>query len=222
MSLDRVNIVIEDFTKLFYETESLALKQGIKCLTTTELHVIEAIGNNSLSMNELSDKLGITMGTATVAINKLSKKGFISRKRSENDRRKVFVSLSKKGENALTYHNNFHKMIITSITKNIEKENMEIFTDVFDEILKNLKNQVEFFKPDVITNFEVGNTVEVLDIKGTPIIKNFFAGIEVKLYKEFQIISNTARVISIRTQEGEVVEINTIDAKNLIVVKKDI
>ena len=42
--LERVNLVIEDFYKLFYETENLALKQGIKCLTTTELHVIEAIG----------------------------------------------------------------------------------------------------------------------------------------------------------------------------------
>lgn len=222
MSLERVNTVIEDFTKLFYETESLALKQGIKCLTTTELHVIEAIGNQSLSMNNLSDKLGITMGTATVAINKLSNKGFITRKRSDNDRRKVFVSLSKKGEDALTYHNNFHKMIISSITKNIETENLEIFTTVFNKILENLKNQVEFFKPDVITNFLEGDSVSVLDVKGTPVIKNFFAGMGIKLYTELKIISNSHRVIAIETPDGEVVEINTIDAKNLVVVKKDI
>ncbi|MEI6857846.1 MarR family winged helix-turn-helix transcriptional regulator [Psychrilyobacter sp.] len=222
MSLEAVNTVIENFTKLFYETESLALKQGIKCLTTTELHVIEAIGNQSLSMNNLSDKLGITMGTATVAINKLSNKGFITRKRSDNDRRKVFVSLSKKGEDALTYHNNFHKMIISSITKNIETENLEIFTDVFTKIYENLKNQIEFFKPDVITNFLEGDSVSVLDIKGTPVIKNFFAGMGIKLYTELKITSNSQRVIAIRTPNGEVVEINTIDAKNLVVVKKDI
>ncbi len=222
MSLERVNTVIEDFTKLFYETESLALKQGIKCLTTTELHVIEAIGNYSLSMNNLSDKLGITMGTATVAINKLSNKGFITRKRSDNDRRKVFVSLSKKGEDALTYHNNFHKMIISSITKNIETENLEIFTTVFTTILENLKNQVEFFKPDVVTNFSEGDSVSVLDVKGTPVIKNFFAGMGIKLYTELKIMSNSYRVIAIRTPDGEVVEINSIDAKNLVVVKKDI
>jgi DNA-binding MarR family transcriptional regulator len=222
MSLERVNIVIEEFTKLFYETESLALKQGIKCLTTTELHVIEAIGNQSLSMNELSDRLGITMGTATVAINKLAKKGFITRKRSDNDRRKVFVSLSKKGDGALAYHNNFHKMIISSITKNIGSENLEIFTNVFNEILTNLRNQVEFFKPDVITNFEVGDSVGVLDIKGTPVIKNFFADIGIKLYTELKITSLTPRVIAIETPNGEEVEVNCIDAKNLIVVKKDL
>jgi len=222
MSLKGVNSVIEEFTKLFYETESLALKQGIKCLTTTELHVIEAIGNDSLSMNKLSDKLGITMGTATVAINKLSKKGFITRKRSERDRRKVFVSLSKKGIDALTYHNNFHKMIISSITKNIEEENLEIFTNVFNKILNNLKNQVEFFKPDVITSFLEGDTVSVLDVKGTPVIKNFFADMGIKLYTDLKIVSNSNRIIAIKVPSGKIFEINFIDAKSLIVVKKDI
>lgn len=222
MSLERVNTVIEDFTKLFYEMESLALKQGIKCLTTTELHVIEAIGNQSLSMNNLSDKLGVTMGTATVAINKLSTKGFITRKRSDNDRRKVFVSLSKKGENALAYHNNFHKMIISSITKNIETENLETFTTVFTKIFENLKNQVEFFKPDVITKFLEGDSVSILDVKGTPVIRNFFAGMGIKLYTELKIKSNTQRVISLEIPSGKVVDINTLDAKNLIAVKKDI
>ena len=72
---DNVNLMIEEFYKVFYEIEELMLKQGIKCLTTTELHVIEAIGNSELTMNELSDKLGITMGTATVAVNKLNDKG---------------------------------------------------------------------------------------------------------------------------------------------------
>ena len=104
---DNVNLMIEEFYKVFYEIEELMLKQGIKCLTTTELHVIEAIGNSELTMNELSDKLGITMGTATVAVNKLNDKGFIKRERSNDDRRKVFVTLSKKGLEALKYHDLF-------------------------------------------------------------------------------------------------------------------
>jgi Fe2+ transport system protein FeoA len=113
-------------------------------------------------------------------------------------------------------------MIISSITKNIDTENLEIFTKVFNEILTNLKNQVEFFKPDIINNFSEGDRVSVLDIKGTPVIKNFFAGMGIKLYTELEIISNSQRTITIKTPKNEVVEINTIDAKNLIVVKKDI
>ncbi len=222
MSLERVNAVIEDFTKLFHETEALALKQGIKCLTTTELHVIEAVSNDSLSMSSLSQKLGITMGTASVAINKLSDKGFITRKRSDNDRRKVFVSLSKKGIDALMYHNSFHKMIISSITKDIKTEKIEVFTEVFLQILGNLKNQVEFFKPDTITNFMEGELVSVLDIKGTPVIKNFFAKLGIKLYTELKIVSNSDSLITIETPDGSISEVNSIDAKNLIVVKRDV
>ena len=48
---DNVNLMIEEFYKVFYEIEELMLKQGIKCLTTTELHVIEAVGNDELTMN---------------------------------------------------------------------------------------------------------------------------------------------------------------------------
>jgi len=222
MSLARVNEVIEEFYKLFYETEDLALKQGIKCLTTTELHVIEAIGFNSLSMNELSEKLGITMGTATVAINKLSDKGFIKRERSGNDRRKVFVSLSNKGVEALNYHNNYHKMIISNITKDINEENLEIFTEVFEKILVNLRNQVEYFKPDTITNFEKGSVVTVVEVKGTPVVKNYFMDRGIKLYSEIEILSNNLKTLSLKNEDGKIVEINVIDSRNLVVIKKNI
>ena len=89
--------LLDEFYKTYYKIEEINLSQFIKCLTTTELHVIEAIGEDTLTMNELSEKLGITMGTATVAISKLSEKLFIDRERSEEDRRKVYVRLSKKG-----------------------------------------------------------------------------------------------------------------------------
>lgn len=87
----KVNDLLEEFYKLFYKTEDMALKRGIKCLTHTELHIIESVGHESLTMNELAERLGITMGTATVAASKLSEKGFLNRERSQNDRRKVFV-----------------------------------------------------------------------------------------------------------------------------------
>ncbi|MGL6153824.1 MAG: MarR family winged helix-turn-helix transcriptional regulator, partial [Cetobacterium sp.] len=173
MDINKVNEVLENFYKLFYETEDLALKRGIKCLTHTELHIIEAIGQDSLNMNELADRLGITMGTATVAVTKLGDKGFIQRVRSDADRRKVYVSLSKKGLEALNYHNNYHKQIITNITENIDSKDLEHFLGVFETILKNLEDKTEFFKPVPITEFPVNATVSVVEIKGTPIVLDY-------------------------------------------------
>jgi len=222
MVLNRMNEVIEDFYKLFYETEDLALKQGIKCLTHTELHVIEAIDTDSLTMNELSERLGITMGTATVAVTKLAEKGFILRERSDLDRRKVFVSLSKKGNEALGYHNNYHNMIISSITKSIDSKDMDTFLNVFEAILKNLRNKIEYFKPDPITEFPKNSIVNIVEIKGTPIIKDFFKGKGIEVYSTLKIAKNNLRVVTVELEDSSTFEINSLDAKNLIAVKKEV
>ena len=76
---ENIEVLLDEFYKTYYKIEEINLNQVIKCLTTTELHVIEAIGDQLLTMNELSEKLGITMGTASIAINKLSEKNFIER-----------------------------------------------------------------------------------------------------------------------------------------------
>ena len=93
---NKMENLLDQFYKTYYKIEEINLNQVIKCLTTTEIHVIEAIGQDKITMNELAEKLGITMGTASIVINKLNEKQFIERIRSDEDRRKVFVKLSKK------------------------------------------------------------------------------------------------------------------------------
>lgn len=220
MELNIVNELMEEYYKLFFETEDIALKQGIRCLTTTELHVIEAIGEESLSMNELSEKLGITMGTATVAINKLSEKGFIDRKRCEKDRRKVYVMLSKKGQEAYNYHRNFHKNLINNITKNLTDDEIESFKKVFEKILDNLKNKLESIKPVNILHFKEGDTLRILSIKGSPAIKNFFCERGLLIDKDALVLEKNMINIRLKTESGEM-DINHIDAKNIIAVKKE-
>ena len=93
---EKIENLLDKFYKTYYKIEEINLNQVIKCLTTSELHIIEAIGENKITMNELSDKLGITMGTASVAVNKLTDKQFLERSRSDADRREVFVELTPK------------------------------------------------------------------------------------------------------------------------------
>ena len=39
-----IEALLDEFYKTYYKIEEINLNQVIKCLTTTELHVIEAIG----------------------------------------------------------------------------------------------------------------------------------------------------------------------------------
>ncbi|MBP6062672.1 MAG: MarR family transcriptional regulator [Fusobacteriaceae bacterium] len=214
-TVNHVNEVLEDFFKLFYKTEDLALKVGIKGLTHTELHIIEAIGTGSLTMHELSEKLGTTMGTVTVAATKLAEKNFILRNRSESDRRKVYVSLDKKGIEALNYHENYHNMLLSSITENIPKDELNFFINTFEKILENLNKKTEFFKPLSLENFKENTKISIVAIKGTPIIVDFFHSKGVKNFSTITILE-TGSTIKFSTESGEIITIDALDAKNLI------
>lgn len=221
-NINKVNEILEEFYKLFYKTEDMALKRGIKCLTHTELHLIEAIGEESLTMNELADRVGITMGTATVAVSKLTEKGFIARVRSNSDRRKVYVSLTDKGSKALTYHNNYHKMIMSSITENIADKDLSHFIESFELILGALQEKTDYFRPLTIVDFNEGERVSIVEIKGTPIVQNYFAGHGIENFSIVEIMKPTSKEnFVIKSPTGEIIELDILDAKNLIGIKAD-
>jgi DNA-binding MarR family transcriptional regulator/predicted DNA-binding antitoxin AbrB/MazE fold protein len=221
-NINKVNEILEEFYKLFYKTEDMALKRGIKCLTHTELHLIEAIGEESLTMNELADRVGITMGTATVAVSKLTEKGFIARVRSNSDRRKVYVSLTDKGSKALTYHNNYHKMIMSSITENIADKDLSHFIEIFELILGALQEKTDYFRPLTIVDFNEGERVSIVEIKGTPIVQNYFAGHGIENFSIVEIMKPTSKEnFVIKSPTGEIIELDILDAKNLVGIKAD-
>ena len=195
VNIQRVNDVLEEYYKLFYKTEDMALKRGIKALTHTELHIIESIGENTqLTMNELAT----------------------------TDRRKVFVSLTKKGVDALTYHNNYHKMIMASITESIPDKDLEQFVSTFEVILESLRNKTDYFKPMTITDFKEGTKVSIVEIKGTPIVQNYFLSHSIENFTLLKVLkSNDKSQFKIEKENGEVLTLDILDAKNLIGVKAD-
>ena len=210
--------LLDEFYKTYYKIEEINLSQFIKCLTTTELHVIEAIGEESLTMNELSEKLGITMGTATVAINKLSEKLFIERERSEEDRRKVYVRLSNKGLMSYKYHGNFHSNILEKVTTNVEKEKLDIFIEVFKTIVENLNKIKKEIQPETILNFEKGDTVQVSSLKGSHAIKKYLNEKGITIKSIINIIEINKH-IAIFVVNGKEVVLSIDDASEIMVTK---
>lgn len=101
------------------------LTQG---LTITEVHTIVAVGLHERSpMNVVAARLGVTLATLTTAVNKLVKKGFVERERAEDDRRKVLVSLTKKGRQVLRAHNLFHHQMIDEALADLSEEEERVF-----------------------------------------------------------------------------------------------
>ncbi len=108
--------------------EEKAIRKGpLKDVTVNDMHVIEAIGTEkSKNMSTVAKALGVTMGTLTISVNALVKKGFVERVRSEEDRRVVLVSLTAKGKTAFKTHQKFHEDMIQSIVGQLDEEEKKV------------------------------------------------------------------------------------------------
>ena len=95
-------------------------------LTNNDMHVIDAIGiDRPKNMSSIARELSVTVGTLTISVNSLVKKGYVVRNRSSEDRRVVFISLSEKGVKAYYHHKKFHEQMIDSVVKELTEEELE-------------------------------------------------------------------------------------------------
>lgn len=122
--------------------EEYSIKSGaFKDLSITEIHTIEAVGlYGSKTMSEVAAELEITMGTLTAAVDKLIKKGYVERSRSDTDRRIVNVNLTKRGKLAYRIHEKFHLDMVQAIMLDFTAEEEEILLTSLSKLNKHLKD----------------------------------------------------------------------------------
>ena len=98
-------------------------------ITNNDMHVIEAVGlGEPKNMSAIAKLLSVTVGTLTIAMNSLVKKGYVTRERGKTDRRVVFISLSEKGRAAYEHHAAFHQEMIQSIAEQLTKDELDALT----------------------------------------------------------------------------------------------
>ncbi len=146
--MDEKNKVINDlFVTIFndiLQIEEKTLKTGpLSDLSVTELHTIEAIGMyKPRTMSEVAQDLKITVGTLTTAINKLIKKGYVERKRIEEDRRVVLICTTKKGKLAYRLHEKFHNDMIKETISGLTDEQEDVLVDALSRLNEFFKKKI--------------------------------------------------------------------------------
>ncbi|MFZ5568806.1 MAG: MarR family winged helix-turn-helix transcriptional regulator [Thermodesulfobacteriota bacterium] len=107
-------------------------------LYPSEIHTIQAIGNNSgINVTELAKNLGITKGGASQMISKLKKRGFINKVRSMENDKEVLLILTAKGQTAYNGHEQFHADLyidFVAYMNDISREQIDIFKDILEKI----------------------------------------------------------------------------------------
>ena len=116
--------------------EQRALITGeFKDISYNDMHIIEAIGlRKPKNMSSVAKALSVTTGTLTIAVNGLVRKGYVTRERSEEDRRVVLISLTEKGQRAYQHHAEFHDKMIKAISADMDEEELKILVRSLDKL----------------------------------------------------------------------------------------
>ena len=141
--MDAFETINDTLVNLFNEIlkleEEAIITGEFSDITNNDMHIIEAIGLSGKStMSAVAKKLGITAGSLTSAVNSLVNKMYVVRKRSQEDRRVVFIGLTPKGVRAYDHHKEYHRQMTNAVIERLDESEIPV-------LLKTLKGLSDFF-----------------------------------------------------------------------------
>ena len=133
------DILVRLFQEILDIESKALITSEFKDISVNDMHIVEAIGEKEpKNMSTVAKIMSVTVGTLTIAINSLVKKGYVHRERSEGDRRVVLISLTEKGRKANAHHQKFHDGMIQAVLKDLDEDQQKI-------LVKSLMNLRGFF-----------------------------------------------------------------------------
>ena len=141
------DILVDVYQNIMFLEQQTIRKKNIN-LSINEMHMIEHIGkasNSGLSISEIAEKMNITRPSATVAVNKLEKKGYVQKIDSVEDGRVVHVVLTREGRKIDKFHHYYHRNMVREISdglSDMEKEClMKVIQKLDDYFIKSIGGQ---------------------------------------------------------------------------------
>ena len=109
--------------------EEKTLQKHVGPLSMREVHIIEAVcaaQAEDNTMTVLAATLRVTVGSLTVAIKTLERKGYVQRQRSETDKRRVHVIPLPPAIEVEQQHRAFHRRMVDAVTTAVPSEQLDV------------------------------------------------------------------------------------------------
>lgn len=138
------DILVNLFNEIQDIEEKALITSDYKDISGNDMHILEAVGiQEPRNMSAVAKSLSITVGTLTIAINNLVKKGYVNRVRSQEDRRVVLISLSEKGRQAYEHHEKFHEEMVHAVLENFSEDETQILTQALGKLRSFFKERAK-------------------------------------------------------------------------------
>lgn len=134
------DILVNLFNEILKLEEDAIITDEFKDITNNDMHIIEAVGlSGENTMSVVAKKLGITAGSLTTSVNSLVNKKYVTRQRSEEDRRVVFLKLTEKGKRAYEHHREYHRQMTEAVISRLDENEVPV-------LIKTLAGLSDFFR----------------------------------------------------------------------------
>lgn len=131
------DVLVKLFNEIMDIEEKVLTSSEFKNISVNDMHILDAVGiQEPRNMSAVARTLSVTVGTLTIAINNLVKKGYVKRIRSQEDRRVVLLALSDKGVRAYKHHQAFHDKMVMAILKDLNASETEALTTALIKLQK--------------------------------------------------------------------------------------
>lgn len=123
-------VMVHLFNDLMRIEENTLHRDGVDGLSMREIHIIEAVcaaGEQANTMTALADRLRVTVGSLTVAVNTLVRKGYLVRQRSKVDRRRIHVLPTEAAMRVERLHRGYHERMTAAVMEAVAPEELDIF-----------------------------------------------------------------------------------------------
>jgi DNA-binding MarR family transcriptional regulator len=121
--------------KINESTKESSLKKELTISQFETLWFIGFLGNKS--MESIADFLRITPPSATSMINKMEKRGLVSRKRDMKDKRIVYISLTASTKNHLKLMRKNKEKVLGNIVSKLSQDDKKHLERIIKIIIKN-------------------------------------------------------------------------------------
>ena len=109
--------------------EEKTLQKHVGPLSMREVHISEAVcaaQTEDNTMTVLAATLRVTVGSLTVAIKTLERKGYVQRLRSETDKRRVHVVPLPPALEVEQHHRAFHRRMVNAVTSAVPNSQLDV------------------------------------------------------------------------------------------------
>ncbi len=128
---------LEEIYNGFRRIEAKALSVNHTKLSISEWHIIEKVGErHRMRLGDLALACGVKMASMTIAVNKLVAKGCLLRQPMLEDRRGVYILLTRRGQAAYRIHKTFLNRMLSVMLRDMDALQIANLSKTFNTLKK--------------------------------------------------------------------------------------